>query len=465
METHLKTWPSRLLARPWLAAFVPINAATSGFGVILPLLILISLHGGWVDVAVAATLFNVAVVVASIVWGHLSDRYPRRRLFLLLNYAGFGVVYLAIAAAPSVGAVFVLYTVIGLLTPAGTSASNLLILEKFPVVERANAYASLQEMSMIGAIGGLLLGFFWLVAARPLAPLLVVMAGLAFVSVLAVAIGIRDSPHPTTTRHVAHAPEGLASRLHFLGTGRISVPFFPTRPQLNRAGVRRFRRWVKLELRQELALLLGASALFNLSSNLFNISYTPYLFALGIGAASIFLVNFANNLAQGIAFPFSGGLNGRWGADALVQRATYARSVGYLAVAGLTFVPILGVSLAFGANAILFGILGGGIALYSTASSMILFRALEGKDAGTILGLNSALGGVAAIGGAALSGLLSYLGSYRLVFLVSAGALLVSLPLWSAAQVAYLERRTGGPAPVASAPPSGRSSVPVPQTD
>jgi hypothetical protein len=33
MERKLRTWPTRLLARPWLAAFVPINAATSGFGV------------------------------------------------------------------------------------------------------------------------------------------------------------------------------------------------------------------------------------------------------------------------------------------------------------------------------------------------------------------------------------------------------------------------------------------------
>jgi len=55
--------------------------------------------------------------------------------------------------------------------------------------------------------------------------------------------------------------------------------------------------------------------------------------------------------------------------------------------------------------------------------------------------------------GAGLSGILATFGSFRLVFLVSAGALLVSLPLWSAASVAYLRRknvREEGPPPTAT---------------
>lgn len=456
MDAPVRTWPRRLLARRWLLAFVPINAATSGFGVALPLLILITLHGAWVDVAIAASLFNAAVIVASMIWGYLSDRYPSRRRFLLLNFAAFSVLYVVIAGTPSIPAIFVLYAIVGLVAPAGASASNLLILEQFSESERPTAYASFQEMSIIGSLVGLLVGYFWLLEHQPLQPLLLILAAMAALSVVAAWVGIRESPRRFTTPTVALHPESLVSRIRHSTAWQIPIPFFPVRPGLTRAALLRFRRWIREEFHHELPLIFTASLLFNLSSNLFNISYTPYLYSLGLTASSIFLVNFANNLAQGLSFPASGPLTSRIGGDRLVQRATYIRSLGYLAVAGFTFAP-LAVSSAYGANLIAFAILGGAIAFYSTASSILLFRALDGRDAGSLLGLNSALGGLAAVAGALLSGVLSVVGSYRLVFLVSAGALLVSIPIWTAASVAYTRRRaflepTGGPTTSPAAP-------------
>ena len=444
MEHRIHTWPTRLLARPWLLAFVPINAATSGFGVALPLLILTTLHGAWVDVAVAASLFNGAVILASMLWGYLSDRYPSRRKFLLFNYAGFALLYVIIAFAPTLPLVYLLYVAVGLIAPAGASASNLLILEQFSESERPNAFASFQEMSILGAMAGLLVGYFWLLAARPLEPLLLVLAGLAVASVVAVALGIRESPRAMTTASVARHPESLASRLRHSTAFQFAFPFFPKRPGMSARSLARFRTWVREEMHHELPLIFAAGFLFNLSSNLFNISYTPYLYSVGLAGSSIFLVNFANNLAQSASFPSSGNLTSRLGADRLVQRSTYVRSLGYLAVAGFTFVP-LATGSVYGANAVAFAVLGAAIAFYSTGSSIILFRALHGRDAGSLLGVNSALGGVAAVGGALLSGVLSVVGSFRLVFLVSAGGLLVSIPLWTAAQVAYARRKYGAP--------------------
>jgi MFS family permease len=444
VETRLRTWPRRLLARPWLLAFVPINGATSGFGVALPLLILTTLHRSWTEVAVAASLFNIAVIGASFFWGYVSDHYPSRRGLLLLNYVGFAVLYALLANVQSLPLLYTLYAAVGLLSPAGASASNLLILEQFHAKERANGYASFQEMSILGSLGGLLAGYLWLQVQLPLGPLLYLLAALAAVSAAAVAIGVRDSPRPQKLLNVARHQESLASRIVHSAAFRLSFPFFPRRPPLNRGALGRFRRWVREEVHHELPLILAAMFLFNLSSNLFNISYTPYLYSVGIGAASIFLVNFANNAAQAFAYPASGNLSGRIGPDRLVQRSTYVRSLGYLAVAGFTFAPLLAGD-AFGLNAVAFGVLGAAIALYSTGSSVILFRSLEGRDAGSLLGLNSALGGVAAVAGAALSGVLAVTGSFRLTFLVAGGALLISLPLWTAVNVAYLRGKLGTP--------------------
>ena len=440
MAAALRTWPARLLARPWLLAFVPINAATAGFGVVLPLVILVDLHGSWANVAVAATLFNSAVILMSVVWGHLSDRYPRRRAFLVVNYAGYAGLYLLLAHVGSLEGLYAVYTVIGVLAPAGASASNLLILEKFTEQERANAFASFQEMSIIGSIVGLLIGYFWTLASDALFALLYVLSALALASAIAIAFGIREAARPVTTLTVARHPESLASRLRTLPTFRIPIPFFPRRPTWGAHPFVRLRSWAREELHHELPLIVLASFLFNLSASLFNISYVPYLYSAGLTAAAIFLVNVSNNFAQTLIFPLSGALANRVGPDRLVHRATYVRSLGYLATAGFTFF-YLTQQASFGANLLVYAVLGGSIALYTTASSLMLFRSLVGRDAGSLLGVNSAFGGVAAVLGAVLSGVLSVFGSFRLVFLVSGGLLLVSLPLWTAASVAYVRRR------------------------
>jgi MFS family permease len=444
MVGAFRTWSGRLVARPWLLGFVPINAATAGFGVVLPLLILIPLHGSWTDVALAATLFNVSVTVSSVVWGHLSDTYPRRRLFLVVNYAGYAALYLWLTQVGSISELFVAYTIVGAIAPAGASASNLLILEKFTEEDRAVAFASFQEMSMIGSIVGLLIGYFWTLGNAALVPLLFVLAALALASAFALWFGIREAPEPLTTAHVARHPASLFSRLRPMAALHNPVPFFPHRPKLAPDPVGRFYRWARVELTHELPLILLASFLFNLAGNLFNISYTPFLVASGVVPASIFLVNLSNNVTQTVVFPVTGPLANRAGADRLARRSTYVRSLGYLATAALTFVAI-GSTPALAANLAIYALLGGAIAVYTTGSSLMLFRALQRRDRGGLLGLNSALGGAAAVAGAALSYVLAIFGSFRLVFFVAAGVLLASLPVWTMATVAYERRRHASP--------------------
>ena len=437
----LRTWPSRLVARRWLLAFVPVNAATAGFGVVLPLLILIPLHGTWANVAVAATIYNTILIAASVVWGHLSDRYPFRRVFLVVNYAGFAGLYALLAEVHSLSALYLIYAGIGAIAPAGVSASNLLILEKFTEGERPTAFASFQEVSMIGSLAGLGLGYVWTVGGGTLLLLLVVLAVLALASAGMFQFLIAGGPGRLRTPNVARHSESLLSRLRPSSVGHLVVPFFPHRPRLGAHPFDRLRRWVRDELHHELPLVMIASFLFNLSGNLFNISYTPYLYSVGLAASAIFLVNLANNFAQTLVFPTTGGLANRIGIDRLVQRATYFRAVGYLATAGFTLVAFSrGTSL--GANLLVYGALGAAIAAYTTASTLMLYRGFAHRDAGGLLGINSALGGAAAVAGAGLSGILAVFGSFRLVFLVSAGLLLASVPLWAAATVAYGRRRS-----------------------
>ncbi len=365
----------------------------------------------------------------------------------MINYLGFAAIYAALFFLTSFNELILLYTLVGVLTPAGVSASNLLILEQFSEGERPTAYASFQEISILGSIVGGLVGFFWLEANEMLRPLLFVLAGFALASAVVVWFGVKDSHRPLPSSETTRDPSGLLSRLRHSVALRGTVPFFPPFPQFQPGVVHRAWRRLREEARHELPLIFGASLLFSLSANLFNVSYTFYLAAVGISFAGIFLVNVSNSVAQAIFFPLSGSLSKRGGADRLVRLSSLLRGVGYLIVVAFTFDRVFAGSLAFGANVLVYAILGAAIALYSTASSLVLFRTLHERDAGSMLGLSSALGGVAAIAGAFLSGVLSFYGSYRLTFLIAAVGLLASLPLWAAADAAYIRRRMGGAVP------------------
>lgn len=460
MESTRRSWLTRVLAARWFLAFVPINAATAGFGVVLPLLILLPLHGSWSEVAFAATLFNAAVIASSVLWGHLADRYPRRRLFLVINYAGFGALYLLLALVPSLNALYAIYTVIGLIAPAGASAGTLLLLEKFPETDRANAYSSFQEMAIVGSMAGLLLGYVWTSDSFELSSILYLLAALAVASAFGIWFGVTEGARPATTNHVARHFDSAMARIRETVNFRIMIPFFPVRPRVRRDSFHRLRTWAREELHHEIPLVLGAMFLFNFSANLFNISFTPYLTSVGVAASSIFLINLSNNTAQGVLFPFSGGITSRAGPDRLVRLSSYLRALSYLATAmfALTFLVN---GPAFVANAVSYALAGAAIAFFTISSSMMLFRGLRGRDSGRILGANSALGGVAAVAGAATSGVIALFGSFDLVFLLASGALLASLPLWTAATVAFEKRR--GPVTVVARIPPPSPGVPPAQ--
>ena len=51
-------------------------------------------------------------------WGYLSDRFPRRRRFLAFNYLGYAVVFAALSQFHSLTVLLLLYMAVGLLAPA-----------------------------------------------------------------------------------------------------------------------------------------------------------------------------------------------------------------------------------------------------------------------------------------------------------------------------------------------------------
>lgn len=425
-----------IVARPWLLVFLPVNAASSAFSVALPLLLLITLHAGILQVALATTFYNAAVIPGSLFWGIVCDRLKVRAPLLLVNYVAFAGVFVLLATFPSVAVLLVVYSLFGLVAPSSAAASNLLILERFEPHERPDAYASFSELSILGSVLGILVGFLWTLSTSSggLLSLLYVTTVLSLISAAGVVLFVRDAPVRHSRAHLAQHAYSLVSRLaHHL----VYFPRAPDRQFFRKAG-----HWLRQEATHEIPLMLAAGFLFNLATNLFNTSYTPYLTFVGLGSASIFLVNLANNGAQAIVLPFSGRASAGNRSERVVQLATWSRVVGYALVGAFSFLALLR-SAALGPNLAACALIGIGFAFYGTASSLLLFRSLAGRSAGSLLGANSALGGLAAVLGAATSGVISQNFGYTATFLAAAVSMGCAVPVWVLSTRAFHARHVG----------------------
>lgn len=434
--------PSPILARPWLVVFLPVNAAISGFTVILPVIILFTYHSGVVSVALAITLYNLFLIPAAMLWGKVCDIIPRRRYLLLINYLSIALIFAGMALIHGLTDLLIFYSLFGWMAPSGAAASNLLIMERFSLAERATAFASFSEMNVVGGTVGILAGFLWVLdLPGDLTGFLLVAALLSISSAVMLFILVPERRVHLERASIANHPASLSSRL------RYHYPLFiqfPTRGSLEKGW-----NWLKKEATHDVPLILAATFLFNFSANLFNTSYTPYLQALGLGASAIFLVNLSNNSAQVFSMPLSARASEGVKAEHSVVLSSWTRVLGYAGVFLLTIAPLAFLAsdrnFMLGANLFFYGLLGLAVAFYTTSSSLLLFRSLEGRSAGTYIGFNSAFAGTGAVIGAGLSGVITSRLDFSFTFGIAALAMAAAIPVWVLSARAFRMRKDLSP--------------------
>lgn len=150
----------------FLTALVLID--TVGFGIIIPVTPALIMDLGDVDVSQAAIIggwlffsFAITQFLAAPVLGNLSDRYGRRPV-LLLSLAMFGIDYLLMGFAPTLGLLF-LGRVLAGIPGASYTPAFAYIADVTPPEERAKRFGMLGAAFGVGfilgpAIGGLLAG-------------------------------------------------------------------------------------------------------------------------------------------------------------------------------------------------------------------------------------------------------------------------------------------------------------------
>jgi MFS family permease len=396
----------------WLWVFVPINAAIGGFTTLLPLYI-ISLGGTVIDVGNVASAYSLALIPSAILWGLAVDRKSERKPFVTYSYLGITVLLVAGFFVNEIGALLLLYVCYAVVSTAASPAVSLLLIESSPKRTLSMTYAKYSALTLIGTAVGAILGAFW-TDFLPLRGYFLLCASFSALSVILAAKYLAEPAFPLERKIVALTQDSLVTRLRAFSMTFISIPSLED--------IRSFGKLMRSVFTRHLPLLFLSSFLFFSAAYLFFTAYTPFLKSRQLEDSGVFTVYSILFILEAAIFLITGRACSRFGERRVALFALYIRIVGFSAGVATVLLSLSSSPLLYASMGVT-AMTGTAYALYQTSSSVILFRSLPPGKQGELLGVYSALTGIAAFIGAIMAGYLSFHFGYWVTF--SAATLLV----------------------------------------
>src|SRR6266508_2235051 len=152
----------------WFYAYFPQGIAGGATSALIPLFAY-GLGGSLSDVGIIAAATSIASVPSFMLWGSLSDRVGRRKVFLLIGFAGNALCFLLMAASRTLPEFYLTNLLIGCLGAASGPVGTVLIMETTPRTEWPARLAFVSRIGALGWVGGLGLGVAWLALGPALA--------------------------------------------------------------------------------------------------------------------------------------------------------------------------------------------------------------------------------------------------------------------------------------------------------
>ena len=406
---------------------VPFNAAVSAISTLVPLSIL-ALGGSVIEVGFASVAYNLALIPAPLIWGHICDVTASRRKVMVLAASILLMATVAMFLSNSIITIVLAYAAIahaaGMLSPPLT----LLIIESLPESEWDRGYVTSSWYSTAGTVFGLAAGLVWELFF-PLTTFLIICAAFAAAS-LALTVFLTRDPLMTVERRTLFInPQAFITRLSQLPLLFEKMP----RPS-DFASVMRLARE---ELTRDIPIIIVSSVLFSASLNVFYTSYTPYLKANQLTDWEVYLTSLYVNAMNGVASWFV--LKRLKGSVTpfITSAALAARALGMLLAAALAIFIVGGATLF--TTLLTFTLIGLAYTIIAVNLNSLFFRALPAGRQGGLLGVYSAFNGTALFLGSLASGYISYYLGYPMTFFV--GGILVFL------SAAVLQAHFGGGSP------------------
>ena len=401
----------------WFWTVLPINASLGGLLVVMPLIIL-ALGGSVVSVGIAYTLYHLGGILGSIFWGYVIDQYHMRKLILTVSYLGTALLILSFFFTTNLFLLTLLFGLMSFFIVAHLPVNSMLLMESNPRESWSGLYSRMRTLTHVGFTVGIAPGIFW-ASFFDLEYYFLLLFAFAVLSVVLGQILVREPSIVLERKAIAHAEESLVHRLHHV-TFSIST-FFPKVPRITE--FRRFLRLTKSSLTHRLPLLYAMVFFSLLGGSIFITSYIPFLSKEGVSYANVFIIIFIMEVVGTVVLPFVGRYSKKKGDESATQLALNTRLVSMI----LASILALSVFAVFEQSLLILALFSASFAIFYASSSSQLFKSLPDGKQGELLGVYSAVGGLACLMGSFASGYLSVSLGFFATFASAAMAIILAL--------------------------------------
>ena len=410
------------------------NLADGGASTLIPLFLSSTLGGSVSNVGVLSAATSTAAVPCSIGWSELSDRIERRKMFILVDYFGAGILFLLMGLATTFEQFLGLNILYGIVAAASVSMGTIIITETVESKRWTKEIGTYTEFGGVGWIIGLLLCGIWLEAGIRLFPgmdsLRVLFFILAVVTFVSGFIALRLVPDPKPRPFAPHHIDKVVVFMGRMVERPRYMPLWMYRRKYHQAvhEIRSSGETVPRPLRSYfVAVLLLFSGFMTV--------YTPFPIFLkkemGAGWLEIFVLYIVSATTSAFMYSRTGGLIGRLGERRTLIRVNLVRIclfssfglVSLLVVGGFRPAPAVLFAVLFALQ----GAVGFFWAFVSVASTALVSKCAPPGTKGENLGLFNATVSVGGILGALVGGeVANYLG-YGAAFFAGVGLVVLGI--------------------------------------
>lgn len=396
---------------------LPTQITSQGLSTVIPLYV-IFLGGNIGEVAIISALQNGAVVIGSLTWGKIIDRFHAKRSILFISSFFVLLCSLGMYFTNSIYTLYGLVIILGFFMVAKSPVTQLLVMESVQKNLWSWLFARTSIIGTLGMLVAMAIGTFgsFYFDLKPYFLICAASSGVAIVLSTTVKGQIIHLER-TSIAHSLYGLRYLISNYHFI---------FPK--NLEAYDFRHITAIFKGRISHEIGIFYLATFFFYFGSNIYFTAWTPFLKNLKYSDSEVFLNYFIQIATMLVIFFIAPKIISKLGEERSTILAYIPRILAVMipAISSIFMVGTLGFPMTI-ASACLMVI---AFSIFSTSSSVIFFKSIPQGFEGKYLGVNSAVTGVGIFVGSLVTGELTKFSGYSTMFIVASGILVVSLVLF-----------------------------------
>ena len=375
----------------WFLSYFPMNTSAGITSPLAPLFITELLAGGALEYSIYVIVASLATILGLVVWGNLSDRLGKRKMFVYIGFISLAITSLLFSISFNIEYFVVISFLSGFFGSAATPVSSILIMELAERKDWSVKISKFSQYNSYGNIAGVVFSVLFTGAfpkVSMLRYLYVISAAFYLISVLLGYLYVPESKKKINRDEVPLRTFRVFERVRYLPSQLIHFNFH-------------FR-----ELDKDLKFIILGFLVMMTGFQLFFVEFPIMLtHNLGVSSSVYFIIYLGNYLFGAITFGFSGQTTQKYGNRKVATMAVIARIIIFPSTIALVALvasrPLLFVGLL-----LIYSLLGALWAFISVGTGTLVSNLSKPEERGRVSGTYNAVQSFGAVLGSALTGLI-----------------------------------------------------------